>query len=81
MFLDWNDIKKLRGPRQVVEITATLRMDRIFFTPNGPVAYLRKGENLIEMSWKSIGEVDPTCACPPAHAPGAPAPRPAEPLD
>lgn len=32
-------------------VTATIRTDRIYSTPNGPVAFLREGESLVELSY------------------------------
>ena len=58
MFRDWSDIKRDRERPQAVEVTATLRMDRVHLTPNGPVVILRPGENLIELIFRKSGEPD-----------------------
>ena len=57
-FITYEDIKRRRDVKPTLEITVTLRMDRVLMTPAGPVAVLRKGESLIELSYKKSGESD-----------------------
>jgi len=74
MKIDWEDIKRRRAATGIIELVASIRWDRVRMTPNGPVAFLRKGEELIELSYREI-----IPAGSPVPAPGAPGPPAHEP--